>query len=189
LIVGKASWEAFPGKHRSSYWIQYTETFGSSIEFINDQWYNIFWSNSFNSYYTEEEQIVEEPELISLGTLARFLQVQGTVEGKKHDRKESLSTQGSSKYPASKKMREGDSSPIQESVSDSNEESGEQELTKSLELSIGITPTPDNPQFAMSYASTIARTATAVQSPSGASPFLTTGATGGIPNLLRPQRA
>jgi len=90
--VGKASWEAFPGKRRSSYWIQYTETFGSSLKFINDQWYNIFWSNSFNSYYTEEEQIVEEPELLSLGTLARFLQVQGTIEGKKCNRKESLST-------------------------------------------------------------------------------------------------
>jgi len=139
--VDRASWEAFPGNHRSSYWIQYTEAFESSIEFINDQWYNIFWSNSFNSYYTEEEQLIEEPELVGLGTLARFLQVQGTVEGKKRDSKESLSTQGSSKYPASKKTREGDSSPIQESISDSSEESKGQELTKSLELSVGITPT------------------------------------------------
>ena len=180
--MGRGTWEEFPGSRRNSYWIQLTETFGTRVEFIKDQWYNIFWSNSFNSYYTEEEQYVEEPELIGLGSLAKFLQVRETVEGKKRDRKESLSTQGSSKYPASKKTREGDSSPIQESVSNSSEESKGQELTKSLELSVGITPTPDNPQFAMSYASTIARTATAVQSPSGTTPFSMTGATGGLPH-------
>ena len=144
-IVGRASWEDFPGSHRSSYWIQITEVFGTSIEFINDQWYSIFWSESFNSYYTEEDQYDEEPELFGLGSLARFLQTQETVESKKCNRKESLSTQESSKCPASKKTREGDSSSIQESISDSNEESRRQELAKSLELNIGITPTPDNP--------------------------------------------
>src|SRR6267142_1391571 len=166
-IVGKASWEDFPGSCRSSYWIQITKVFGTSIEFINNRWYSIFWSGSFNSYYTEEDQYDEESELLSLGSLARFLQTQETVEGKKRDRKESLSTQESSKYPVSKKTREGDSSSIQESISDSNKESRRQGLAKSLELNIGITPTPDNPQFAMGHAATIARTATAVQSPSG----------------------
>src|SRR6267142_1513999 len=185
LIVGRASWEDFPGGRRSSYWIQITEVFGTSIEFINDQWYSIFWSESFNSYYTEEDQYDEEPDLLGLGSLARFLQTQETVEGKKHDRKESLSTQESSKCPASKRTREGDSSSIQESISDSNEESRRQELAKSLELNIGITPTPDNPQTAMSYTSTIERTATAVQSPSGASPFLITGMTGSYQTAQR----
>jgi hypothetical protein len=106
-----------------------------------------------------------------LGTLADFLKVQGIVEGKKHDRKESLSTQGSSKYPASKRTKEADSSPIQESISESGKES--EELTRSLELSLAITPTPDNPQTVMSYATTIARTST-ITSPSGAGPVTAT---------------
>ena len=89
----------FSGNCRASYWVQYTDTFGSSIKFINDQWYNIFWSYSFNSYYTETEHNIEDPEDLGLGTLANFLKVQGIIEGKKRDRKESLSTQGSSKYP------------------------------------------------------------------------------------------
>jgi len=153
--VGKASWEDFPGSCRSSYWIQITKVFGTSIEFINDRWYSIFWSESFNSYYTEEDQYDEEPELLGLGSLARFLQTQETVEGKKHDRKESLSTQESSKYPVSKKTREEDSSSIQESINDSNEEPRRQELARSLELNIGITPTPDNPQFCYTAAGVI----------------------------------
>jgi hypothetical protein len=110
--VGSAVWTTFPGKQRNSYWIQLTPEIGTSIKFINNQWYNIFWSNSFNSYYTEEDQFVEEPEYLGLGTLAKFLQVQGIVQGKKRDRQESLSTQGSSKYPALKKTKEGGSSPI-----------------------------------------------------------------------------
>src|SRR6266850_6129313 len=129
-------------------------------EFINNWWYSIFWSKSFNSYYTEEDQYDKEPELLGLGSLARFLQTQETVEGKKRNRKESLSTQESSKCLASKRTKEGDSSSIQESISDSNEESKRQELAKSLKLNIGIMPTPDNLQTAMSY--------TAIQSPSEA---------------------
>ena len=167
--MGRGTWETFSGNCRASYWIQYTDTFGSSIEFINDQWYNIFWSYSFNSCYTETEHNIKDPEDLGLGTLANFLRVQGIIEGKKCDRKESLSTQGSSKYPASKRTKEADSSPIQESISESGKES--EELTRSLELSIGITPTPDNPQTVMSYATTITRTSTTT-SPSGAGPFL-----------------
>jgi hypothetical protein len=102
-IVGSATWEYFPLPRRPSYWIQYTNTFGTSIEFINDQWYNIFWSQTFNSYYTEGDQLIEEAEEVRLGSLTRFLQTQETVEGKKHKRQASLSTQGSSKYPASKR--------------------------------------------------------------------------------------
>jgi hypothetical protein len=164
----------FSSNRRASYWIQYTDTFGSSIEFINDQWYNIFWSYSFNSYYTETEHNIDEPEELGLGSLSDFLKVQGIVEGKKHDRKESLSTQASSKYPASKRTKEAGSSSIQESISNSGKES--EELSKSLELSVGITPTPDNPQTVMSYATTIAKTSTAT-SPSGAGPFLTVSVT------------
>jgi len=44
---------------------------------------------------------------------------------------------GSSKYPASKKTREGDSSPIRKASAIPNEESKGQELMKSLELSVG----------------------------------------------------
>ena len=127
----------------------------------------------------ETEHSIEDPEDLGLGTLADFLRVQGIVEGKKRDRTESLSTQGSSKYPASKRTKEADSSPIQESVSESGKES--EELTMSLELSLGITPTPDNPQTVMTYATTIARTST-TRSPSGAGPFSTVGATRGVLN-------
>src|SRR6266850_8442347 len=80
----------------SSYWIQITEVFGTDIEFINNRRYSIFWSKSFNSYYTEEDQYNEESELLGLGSLARLLQTQETVE-------------------ASKKPKEGDSSSIQRS--------------------------------------------------------------------------
>jgi hypothetical protein len=154
-------------------------TFGTSIEFINDQWYNIFWSKTFNSYYIEGNQFVEEPEMVRLGTLANFLKTQETVEGKKCERQTSLSTQGSSKYPASKKTKEG-SSPIPESISGSSSETGQQ-LSKSLELSIGITPTPGEPQIAMSYAATITRTSTE-QSHIGTAPFSMISAAGGAPN-------
>jgi hypothetical protein len=84
--VGNATWEYFPLPRRPSYWIQYTETFGSSVEFINDNWYNISWSRTFNSYYTESDQVIEETTEVGLGSLVRFLQVQETVEGKKCER-------------------------------------------------------------------------------------------------------
>jgi hypothetical protein len=78
--VGSATWEYFPLPHRPSYWIQYTNTFETSIKFINNQWYNIFWSKTFNSYYTEGDQFVEAPEAVRLGTLANFLKTQETQE-------------------------------------------------------------------------------------------------------------
>jgi hypothetical protein len=80
--VGRGTWETFSGSCRASYWVQYTDTFGSSIEFINDQWYNIFWSYSFNSYYTETEHSIEDPEDLGLGTLANFLKVQGIIKAR-----------------------------------------------------------------------------------------------------------
>jgi hypothetical protein len=179
LIVGSTTWEYFPLPQRPSYWIQYTNTFGTSIEFINDYWYNIFWRKTFNSYYTEGDQLIEEAKEVHLGSLVRFLQTQETVEGKKCERQASLSTQGSSKYPASKKTKEG-SSPILESISNSSSETGKP-LLRSLELSVGITPTPGEPQFAMSYAATIGRTFTE-QGHTGTAPFLTIGAAIGAPN-------
>jgi len=48
--------------------------------------------------------------------------------------------QGSNEYPESKKTREMDSSPIQGSVNDSNKEIERQELAKTTELGVGITP-------------------------------------------------
>src|SRR6266850_911455 len=77
-----------------------------------------------------------------------------TIEDKKCDRQGSLSTQGSNKYPESKKAREMDSSPIQENVSDSNKESKGQELERTIELDVGITP--DDPRAATSHATAIA---------------------------------
>jgi len=124
-----------------------TTVFRTNIKFIDNRWNSIFWSKSFNFYYTEKNQCDEEPGLLGLGSLARLL-IQETVESKKCNGRESLSTKESSEYPASKETREGDSSSIQRSISDSNEESRRQKLTKSLELNIGITPTPDNPQTA-----------------------------------------
>jgi hypothetical protein len=44
-----------------------------------------------------------------------------------------------------------------------------------------MTPTPGEPQFAMSYAATIARTSTE-QSHTGTAPFSTIGVAGGAPN-------
>jgi len=64
----------------------------------------------------------------------------GTIEGKKRDRQGSLSTQGSNEYLESEETGETDSSPIQESVSDSSEESKGQELERTIELGIEITP-------------------------------------------------
>jgi len=67
-----------PNQPISSYWIQSTEVFGTNIEFINNRRYSIFWSKSFNSYYTEEDQYDEESGLLGLGSLARILQTQET---------------------------------------------------------------------------------------------------------------
>ena len=103
LIVGNAIWETFPTAQWPSYWLQYTKRFGTSLEFINDQWYNIFWSSSHNSYYVHEGQNVKEPECIRLGTLARFLEEQESAEGKERDRQTNLSTQGSGIWPVSKR--------------------------------------------------------------------------------------
>ena len=64
----------------------------------------------------------------------------GTIEGKKCDRQEGLSTQGSNEYPESRKTREMDSSPIQESVNDSNEKIERQKLARTIELGIEIMP-------------------------------------------------
>jgi hypothetical protein len=80
---------------------------GTSIKFINNYWYNISWSKTFNSYYTESDQLIKEATEVGLGSLVKFIQVQETVEGKKHERQTSLSTQGSSKYPPSKRTKEG----------------------------------------------------------------------------------
>ena len=184
----QGTWQRFPEPRRDSYWIQYNEDIGSSIEFINDQWYNISWSNTYNSYYTGEDQLIEEAEIIGLGSLALYLQRQETAEGKKRERQTSLSTQGSSKYPASKRTKEASSSPIQESVQDSSSEStesnesGGQELTVSPELSIGITLTPDKPTFSMSYAATTVARTTTTQGHGGTGPFSTVGAAGSAPN-------
>src|SRR6267142_4933170 len=60
----------------------------------------------------------------------------GTIEGKEHDRQGSLSTQGSNKYPESRKTREMDSSPIQGSVNDSNKEIERQKLARTIELGV-----------------------------------------------------
>jgi hypothetical protein len=130
------------------------------------------------STYNGHRICATAPRLVTLGTLADFLKTQETVEGKKHERQTSLSTQGSSKYPALKKTKEG--SPIPESISNSSSETGQQ-LSKSLELSIGITPTLGEPQFAMSYAATITRISTE-QSHTGTAPFSTIGAAEGAPN-------
>src|SRR6267142_2324774 len=70
----------------------------------------------------------------------------------------SVSPQRSNKYPESRKTREMDSSPIQEGVSDSSEESEGQELARTIELGIGTMP--DGPQVPMSHATTMARIAT-----------------------------
>jgi hypothetical protein len=81
------------------------------------------------------------------------------------------------KHLVSSKTQGGNNSPIQESINSPSK--GPEELIKSLELRIGIMPTPDKPQIAMSY--TIAGTSTAA-SPCGTGPFLTTGSIGGAPN-------
>jgi hypothetical protein len=116
LIVGNAIWETFPAAQQPSYWLQYTERFGTSLEFINDQWYNIFWSSSYNSYYVHEGQKVKEPEYIGLGTLARFLEEQETTEGEECNRQMSLSTSRSETQPASRR------NPIQGNIGDSSSE-------------------------------------------------------------------
>src|SRR6266850_3737497 len=92
-----------PNRPISSYWIQIAEEFGTNIEFIDNQWYSIFWSKSFNSYYTEKDQYDKESGSLGLRSLTRLLQ---------------------------------------------SKETRRQKLTKTLELNIGITPTPDNPQTA-----------------------------------------
>ena len=167
----------FSGNRRQSYWIQYTDIFGGSIEFINNQWYHIFWSDGINSYFTEGNQFVEEPEIVSLGSLAELLKAQRMTRGKKHNGHKDLSTQGSSKHSVSSKTQGGNDSPIQESISSPSE--GPEELIKSLELHIGIMPTPDKPQIAMSY--TITGTSTAV-GPGETGPFSTTESIRGAPN-------
>jgi hypothetical protein len=171
--VGNAIWETFPTARRPSYWLQYTERFGTSLEFINDQWYNIFWSSSHNSYYVHEGQSIKEPENVRLGTLARFSEEQEITQGEEHNRRTSLSTQGSRTRPTSRK------SPIQENIGSSSGES-EQELAKLLGLCTRTTPTPDKPQSIMSYAATITTTTTA-QGHNKTTPFSTVGVAGGAP--------
>ena len=163
----------FSSNCRQSYWIQYTDIFGGSIEFINDQWYHIFWSNRINSYFTEGDQFIEEPEIVGLGSLSKLLKAQRMTGGKKHNRHKDMSTQGSSKHLVSSKTQGGNNSPI------SSPSEGPEELTKSLELHVGITPTPDKPQIAMSHA--IVGTSTTV-GPGRTGPFLTTGSIGGASN-------
>src|SRR6267142_1188509 len=92
-----------PNQPINSYWIQTAKELGTHIEFINNRWYSIFWSKSFNSYYTEKDQYDRESGSLGLRSLARLLQTQEIKRRK---------------------------------------------LTKSLELNIRITPTPDNPQTA-----------------------------------------
>src|SRR6267142_5673659 len=103
----------------------------------------------------------------------------GTIEGKKRDRQGSLSTQGSNEYPESEKTGETDSSPIQESISNSSEESKGRELARTIELGIEITP--DGPQVAMSHATAMARIATMLNL-SGTNLSSITGATKTAPN-------
>jgi len=103
----------------------------------------------------------------------------GTIEGRKHDRQGSLSTQGSNEYPESRKTREMDSSPIQESISNSSEESERQELARTIELGVEIMP--DDPQVAMSHATAMARIATMLKS-SRTNLSSTTGVTKTAPN-------
>ena len=171
--MGRATWETFSGNHRQSYWIQYTDIFGGSIKFINNQWYHIFWSDRTNSYFTEGDQFIEEPEIVILGSLAELLKAQRTTGGKKHNGHKDLSAQGSSKHLVSSKTQGGNNSPI------SSPNEGPEELIKSLELHIGIMPTPDKPQIAMSHA--IAGTSIAV-GPGRTGPFSTTGSIGRAPN-------
>ena len=163
----------FSGNCRQSYWIQYTDTFRGSIKFINNQWYHIFWSDRTNSYFTEGDQFIEEPEIVGLGSLAELLKAQRTTGGKKHNGHKDLSTQGSSKHSVSSKTQGGNNSPI------SSPNEGLEELTKSLELRVGIMPTPNKPQIAMSHAT--AGTSIAV-GPGGTGPFSTTGSIGVAPN-------
>ena len=73
----------------------------------------------------------------------------------------------------SSKTQGGNNSPI------SSPSEGPEELTKSLELHIGITPTPDEPQIAMSHAITGTSTAAG---PGRTGLFSTTGSIGGAPN-------
>ena len=84
-----------------------------------------------------------------------------------------LSAQGSSKHSVSSKTQGGNNSPI------SSPNEGPEELIKSLELHIGITPTPDKPQIAMSHA--IVGTSIAA-GPGRTGPFSTIGSIGGAPN-------
>jgi hypothetical protein len=73
----------------------------------------------------------------------------------------------------SNKTQGGNNSPI------SSPSEVPEELTKSLELCVGITPTPDKPQITMSHA--VAGTSTAA-GPGGTGLFLTTGSIGGASN-------
>jgi len=99
----------------------------------------------------------------------------GTIEDKKCNRQGSLSAQGSNKHPESKKTRETDSSPIQGNISDSSEESKGQELERTIELGVEITP--DDPRVATNHA-----TITTMLNLSGTDPSLITGATKTAPN-------
>ena len=100
------------------------------------------------------------------------------MEGKKHERKISESSHGSSIHPPLKKAREeGDSSPIEEDSELETELTEGQEVTVPLRLNIGITPTPNSPQFIMSNVLTIARTQIGVpaQGTIWVGPFTTIG--------------
>jgi hypothetical protein len=130
-------------------------------------------SDRINSYFTEGDQFIEEPEIVGLGSLAELLKVQRTTGGKKHNGHKDISTQGSSKHSVSSKTQGGNNSPI------GSPSKGPEELIKSLELRVGITPTPDKLQIAMSH--TIAGTSTTA-GPGGTCPFSTTGLIGGAPN-------
>src|SRR6266850_1481842 len=101
----------------------------------------------------------------------------GTIEGKKCDRKGDLSTQGSNKYPESRKTRETDNSSIQESVNDSNKGIEGQRLARTIELGVEITP--DDPRVATSHATAIIAT---TLNPNGTDLSLTTSAIKSAPN-------
>src|SRR5882672_10630414 len=118
---------------------------------------------------TKAVLVVNEPDDLPPSIVGR--------PNKKCDRQGSLSTQKSNKYPESKKTRETDSSPIQENVSDSNKESKGQELERTIELGVGITP--DDPQVATSHATAIITT---TLNPNGTDLSLTTSATKTAPN-------
>ena len=51
------------GRHKGMVVVRCTDVVHQKddVEFINNQWYHIFWSYSLKSYYTKKDQIISEP--------------------------------------------------------------------------------------------------------------------------------